>query len=67
MSPKKICPKCGREQMFHDDEVKDKQAICVECTLEHGYNVFLAEVLEGQHPELVEQLKEKLAEEGGWE
>lgn len=70
MSPVETCPKCGREEMFSDDELDDVrkgETLCVESTLERGFTVFLAEVLAGEHKELIAELRERLAEEHGWE
>lgn len=66
MSPEAICPGCGREQMFHDDEVdsvRAGEAVCMECTLKQEELKFLVEVLEGGHKELIAQIAERLEEE----
>jgi hypothetical protein len=70
MSPVEACPGCGRDEMFHEDELDDLrkgETLCVECTLERCFNVFLAEVLAGEHKELIAELRERLAWEHGWE
>ncbi len=71
MSPEATCPRCGRKQVFHEDELKKarvkKKVVCLECGLEREYNQFLAEVLDGQHPEAIKRFHEQLAEEAGWE
>jgi transcription elongation factor Elf1 len=71
MSPEATCPRCGRIQVFHEKEMKNarvkKKVVCLECGLEREYHVFLAEVLDGQHPELIEQLREEMMEEREWE
>ncbi len=64
--PTLVCPECGEYAEFHNDEIEDVkigEAICPSCTLERGYNVFLGEVLDGQHPELIAELRERLEEE----
>lgn len=64
--PTLVCPQCGEEAAFHPDEVKDVKngkAVCASCGLEHEYHVFLGEVLNGEHPELIAQLKAQLEEE----
>ena len=52
--------------MFHPDELAGVRAgdvFCTDCTLDHGYDVFLGEVLAGDHQELIEELKERLEED----
>lgn len=66
MSPDAPCPKCGKTVSFHDDEMKGVRkgtALCMNCTFEHQYNVFLVEVLQGKHPELAKLLKERFDKE----
>jgi hypothetical protein len=51
--------------MFHEDELKDVRsgkAICVECGFEREFNMFLGEVLAGEHKELIAELQERLVE-----
>jgi hypothetical protein len=65
MTPVETCPKCGREETFHEDELDDVRkgtTRCLECTLERGYHVFLGEVLAGEHKELIAELRERLVE-----
>lgn len=69
MSPEETCPKCGNKRVFHEEETEGVRAgtiVCTECGLEEQYNEFLGEVLDGQHTDLVKDLEERLAEEGGW-
>jgi hypothetical protein len=52
--------------VFHDDELADVRegiAMCTECGLEHAFNVFLGELLEGKHPELAAELKRQSEED----
>lgn len=66
MSPKEVCQRCGKKRMFHEDEVKKVRkgkVFCLGCALQEEFYVFLGEVLDGQHPELIERLKEQLEEE----
>lgn len=70
MSPLETCPECDRDEMFHEDELDDLRkghTLCVECTLERGFHVFLAEVLAGEHKELIAEVHSRLAEEHGQE
>lgn len=49
--------------MFHEKELKGvrkKKVVCMECALEHEFNKFLAEVLDGKHKELIADLRERL-------
>ncbi len=66
MSPKTKCPNCGKKRMFHKDEmkgVKRGEIVCVDCTLDQGYYLFLGEVMDGQHKELIAELQQKLIDE----
>lgn len=68
MSPKARCPECGKKRVFHSEEMKavnKGKVVCLECGLEATYYEFLAEVLDGEHPELIEKLKKQLEEEEG--
>lgn len=65
MSPKKICPVCGKKRMFHEDELKavrENRAMCTKCGLERTYNEFLAEVMQGKHKELIAELRKRMEE-----
>jgi transcription elongation factor Elf1 len=66
VSPKEICPRCGKKRLFHADEVKGARkgkVVCLDCGLEETYYLFLGEVLDGQHSELIAELKEQLEDE----
>lgn len=66
MSPKAKCPSCNKKRMFHKDEmkgVKRGEIVCVDCTLDEGYYLFLGEVLDGEHGDLIKQLQEQLEDE----
>lgn len=66
MSPKARCPECGKKRLFHKDEMKGVEkgkVVCLECGLEATYYEFLGEVLEGEHPELKEEMLARLKEE----
>lgn len=65
MSPEGICPNCGNKVVFHEDEMEGVKAgtvVCTECGLERQYHEFLAEVLDGKHPELIQQIEEELSD-----
>lgn len=52
--------------MFHPDELKGVKAgeiVCMGCTLDQGYYLFLGEVMDGQHAELIAELQQKLIDE----
>lgn len=66
MSPKTKCPKCGKKRMFHKDEmkgVKRGDIVCVDCTLDEGYYLFLGEVLDGKHETLIAELRAQMEDE----
>lgn len=66
MSPKARCPECGKKRMFHEKEMKGVrrgEIVCMNCTLERGYYLFLGEVLDGQHKELIAELQQRLEED----
>lgn len=66
MSPKAVCRKCGEVHVFHEieiDSVEAGEVFCVDCSLSDEYDVFLGEVLGGEHPELMEHLRERLKDE----
>lgn len=66
MSPKEICPRCGKKRLFHKDEVKGARkgkVVCLACGLEETYYEFMGEVLDGQHPELIKEMQKRLEEE----
>jgi len=66
MSPKAKCPRCNKKRLFHQDEmkgVKRGEIVCVDCTLEEGYYLFLGEVLSGEHKELIAELQAQLEED----
>ena len=51
--------------MFHADEmagVRSGKVLCTDCALDYAYHEFLAEVMEGKHPELMQMLRERLEE-----
>ena len=66
MSPHARCRKCDQMRVFHEDELKgvhEGKVFCTDCTLDRGYDEFLGEVLAGEHPKLIEMLKERLEED----
>lgn len=66
MSPEAVCSKCGKVELFHPDELKGVRAgevFCVDCSLLREYDVFLGEILDGKHRELIEMLKERMKED----
>lgn len=66
MSPKAKCPKCGRNKLFHDDELEGVRAgeiLCATCSLDNAFNEFLLEVLDGKHSALIAEIEARLQEE----
>lgn len=66
MSPEEVCPECGKLRLFHEDEmegVREGTVVCTKCSLEHEYYVFLGEVLDGEHPQLIDELRQRLEDE----
>ena len=66
MNPPAICPVCKEVRDFHPDEMKKARkgkALCTECMLDRVFYEFLAEVLNGEHAELIEEMRERLEAE----
>ena len=68
MNPVAICPVCKKPRDFHPDEMKKVRkgkARCTECMLDRVFYEFLAEVLNGEHAELIAEMRARMEEEAG--
>jgi hypothetical protein len=63
LSPEAPCSRCGKVALFHEEELAQNEALCMECAFDRQEVIFLAEVMQGKHKALIAELERRLQEE----